>query len=173
MLNNATHHCSYQTLDSRCDRCQALSSLPASSTLNPFSHISQALTDVSALSVVGFLSRFNGLEDLDLTFHLQVPTERVASLPHISQPQQIIKHSSSQSLPVLKDADDLVPLEAPVIQSSIVPVVPSKRDFSPITMLHQTCQWVFRISIKFLHFEFLEDDPKCTHSLPDSCLLLL
>lgn len=127
------------------------------STLNPFNRVSQALTDIGALSIESYLSKSSGLEDLDVAFHLQVPQERVASPPRVSQPQQTIKRSSSQSPPVLKDASD----SAPVAQLSTVRGVPSKRDYSPITVLHQTCQRAFGTSVNFLTFEFLEDNPQC------------
>ena len=140
------------------------------SALSPFDRVSQALTDIGAVSIESFLSNSNGLEDLDATFHLQVPSERVASPPRVSQPPQIIKRSSSQSPRVLKDACDLAPSEAPVAQSSTAPGVPSKRDYSPITVLHQTCQRAFGTSVNFLTFEFLEDDPKCTHFPPQICV---
>jgi hypothetical protein len=130
------------------------------SDLNPFDRVSQALTDIGALSIESFLSKSNSLKD---SFHLQVPPERVASPPRVSQPQQIIKRSSSQSPPVFKDDCDLAPLEGPVAQSSTAPGVPSKRDYSPITVMHQTCQRAFGTSVNFLNFEFLEDDPRCTH----------
>lgn len=122
------------------------------SALNPFDCVSQDLTDIGALSIESFLSKSNGLEDLDVAFHLRVPPERVASPPHVSQPHRITKRSSSQSPPVLKEASALAPLEAPS--------VPAKRDYSPINVLHQTCQRAFGTSVNFLNFEFLEDDPK-------------